>query len=381
MGILTRTIANNLGENPTTGFNYRNFIINGKMIHARRGQSFSPASGQGYTLDRWMMDESTDGAVTVTQSGDVPANELFSSALKIDVTTADTSIAANKYCGLTQYIEGNNMITNRYGSSNAQNMMLSFWVKSNKTGIYCVRFVKEAGSETRYETPIEYTINASNTWEKKSISLSPTAGGTALITGSAGAIAKNASAGFRIQFTHAVGTDYQATNNTWVAGSNKMGTTNSVNLLDSTSNEWYLTGVQLEMGTSTNAFEHLPEDVELLRCQRYYYEIYSSRIYSGVFDMAVGTNYDAGQLFCMKDLPTTMRAPPSIVQTTGTDYLTSLRNGVQDGFDGFNGVGAPGYTNIAIFTSGAENQSGVAGSAVRIRVNNTAYILAANAEL
>ena len=378
MGILTRTIANNLGENPTTGFNYRNFIINGKMIHARRGQSFT---SNGYTLDRFTMDESTDGAVTVTQSGDVPANELFSSALKIDVTTADTSIAANKYCGLTQYIEGNNMITNRYGSSNAQNMMLSFWVKSNKTGIYCVRFVKEAGSETRYETPIEYTINASNTWEKKSISLSPTAGGTALITGSAGAIAKNASAGFRIQFTHAVGTDYQATNNTWVAGSNKMGTTNSVNLLDSTSNEWLLTGVQLEVGTSTTSFEHLPEDVELLRCQRYYYEIYSSRIYSGVFDMAVGTNYDAGQLFCMKDLPTTMRAPPSIVQTTGTDYLLSLRNGVQDLFDGFNGVGAPGYTNIAIFTSGAENQSGVAGSAVRIRVNNTAYILAANAEL
>ena len=312
MGILTRTIANNLGENPTTGFNYRNFIINGKMIHARRGQSFSPASGQGYTLDRWMMDESTDGAVTVTQSGDVPANELFSSALKIDVTTADTSIAANKYCGLTQYIEGNNMITNRYGSSNAQNMMLSVWVKSNKTGIYCVRFVKEAGSETRYETPIEYTINASNTWEKKSISLSPTAGGTALITGSAGAIAKNASAGFRIQFTHAVGTDYQATNNTWVAGSNKMGTTNSVNLLDSTSNEWLLTGVQLEVGTSTTSFEHLPEDVELARCMRYYQRI--SRPTYGSNTILTGINSSANNL-CMVKLIHPMRAAPTISQT------------------------------------------------------------------
>jgi hypothetical protein len=312
MGILTRTIANNLGENPTTGFNYRNFIINGKMIHARRGQSFSPASGQGYTLDRWMMDESTDGAVTVTQSGDVPANELFSSALKIDVTTADTSIAANQYCGLTQYIEGNNMITNRYGSSNAQNMMLSFWVKSNKTGIYCVRFVKEAGSETRYETPIEYTINASNTWEKKSISLSPTAGGTALITGSAGAIAKNASAGFRIQFTHAVGTDYQATNNTWVAGSNKMGTTNSVNLLDSTSNEWLLTGVQLEVGTSTTSFEHLPEDVELLRCLRYYQRI--SRPTYGDNTVLTGVNSSANNIAMVK-LIHPMRASPTISQT------------------------------------------------------------------
>ena len=267
MGILTRTIANNLGENPNPGANYRNFLINGSMVFFRRGQSFT---SNGYTADRWTMDESTDGAVTVSQTSDVPAGIGIKNALKIVVTTADTSIAANQYCGLTQFIEGQNMTKLNYGTANAENMMLSFWVKSNKTGIYCVRFVKEAGDETRYETPIEYTINASNTWEKKNISLSPTAGGTALITASAGAIKQNANAGFRIQFTHAVGTDYQATNNTWVAGSNKMGTTNSVNLLDSTSNEWYLTGVQLEMGTSTTSFEHLPEDVELTRCQRYY---------------------------------------------------------------------------------------------------------------
>ena len=101
MGILTRTIANNLGENPNAGINYRNFLINGSMVFFRRGQSFSPASGQGYTADRWMMDESTDGAVTVSQTSDVPAGIGIKNALKIDVTTADTSIAANKYCGLT----------------------------------------------------------------------------------------------------------------------------------------------------------------------------------------------------------------------------------------------------------------------------------------
>mgnify|MGYP006077435215 FL=1 len=312
MGILTRTIANNLGENPNAGINYRNFLINGSMVFFRRGQSFSPASGQGYTADRWMMDESTDGAVTVSQTSDVPAGIGIKNALKIDVTTADTSIAANKYCGLTQYIEGQNMTKLNYGTANAENMMLSFWVKSNKTGIYCVRFVKEAGDETRYETPIEYTINVANTWEKKNISLSPTAGGTALITASAGEIKQNANAGFRIQFTHAVGSDYQATNNTWVAGSNKMGTTNSVNLLDSTSNEWYLTGVQLEMGTSTNAFEHLPEDVELLRCMRYYQRI--SRPTYGSNTVLTGVNSSANNL-CMVKLIHPMRAAPTISQT------------------------------------------------------------------
>lgn len=309
MGILTRTIANNLGENPNPGVNFRNFIINGKMIFDRRG---GPYTSNGYTLDRWTMDESTDGAVTVSQSGDVPAGTNFSSALKIDVTTADASIGAAQYCGLTQFIEGQNMVTANYGTSDAENMMLSFWVKSNKTGIYCVRFVKEAGDGTRYETPIEYTISASNTWEKKTISLSPTAGGTALITASAGAIKKNANAGFRIMFSHAVGSNYQATNNTWVAGSDKMGTSNSVNLLDSDSNEWYLTGVQLEIGTSANAFEHLPEDVELNRCMRYYQRI--SRPTYGGNTVLTGVNSAVNNL-CMVKLIHPMRAAPTISQT------------------------------------------------------------------
>ena len=310
MGILTRTIANNLGENPNPGINYRNFLINGSMVFFRRGQSFT---ANGYTADRWSMDESTDGAVTVSQTSDVPAGIGIKNALKIVVTTADTSIAANQYCGLTQFIEGQNMTKLNYGTANAENMMLSFWVKSNKTGIYCVRFVKEAGDETRYETPIEYTINVANTWEKKSISLSPTAGGTALITASAGAIKQDPNAGFRIQFTHAVGTDYQATNNTWVAGSDKMGTTNSVNLLDSTSNEWYLTGVQLEMGTSTTSFEHLPEDVELTRCQRYFFKLQGTGTYMN-FGMTA-TNGTASLMFIT--LPTVMRNTPTI-SSSGT---------------------------------------------------------------
>lgn len=312
MGILTRTIANNLGENPNAGVNYRNFLINGSMVFFRRGQSFSPASGEGYTADRWIMAESTDGAVTVSQTSDVPAGIGIKNALKIVVDTADTSIAANQYCQLTQFIEGQNMTKLNYGTANAQNMMLSFWIKSNKTGIYCVRFVKEAGDGTRYETPIEYTISAANTWEKKNISLSPTAGSTALITASAGAIKQDPNAGFRVAFNFAAGTDYQATNNTWVAGSNKMGTSNSVNLLDSTSNELYLTGVQLEMGTSTNNFEHLPEDVELLRCMRYYQRI--SRPTYGSNTVLTGVNSSANNL-CMVKLIHPMRAAPTISQT------------------------------------------------------------------
>ena len=96
--------------------------------------------------------------------------------------------------------------------------------------------------------------------------------------------------------------------------------------------------------------------------------------------MANCTDYDGGQLFCMKDLPTTMRAIPSIVQTTGTDYLLALRNGAQDSFNGFNGTGSCGYNNIAIFTSGGEGYVGATGVSARVRCN-ASYKLAASAEL
>ena len=368
MGILTRTIANNLGENPNPGANYRNFLINGSMVFFRRGQSFT---SNGYTADRWTMDESTDGAVTVSQTSDVPAGIGIKNALKIDVTTADTSIAANQYCGLTQFIEGQNMVTANYGTSDAENMMLSFWVKSNKTGIYCVRFVKEAGDGTRYETPIEYTISASNTWEKKTISLSPTAGSTALITASAGAIKKDANAGFRIMFSHAVGSNYQATNNTWVAGSDKMGTSNSVNLLDSDSNEWYLTGVQLELGSSPTSFEHLPEDVELLRCQRYYFKVEGGPGQNYMNFGMTGTNGTSSFMFM--HFPQSLRGNATI-SSNGTFSSNVPYGGGYENTSAGPSLGDMGSNMCRIdFTTPTSNAAGLNGRILMLN-DGTGYI-------
>ena len=246
-------------------------IINGSMAVAQRGTSFT---SNGYTLDRWTMDESTDGAVTVTQDTDVPSGYGFANSLKIDCTTADGTIGADQYAAMVMFFEGQNLQLFKYGTSSAENLTLSFWVKAVKTGTYCIRFVKEAGSGTRYETPIEYTVSSASTWEKKVINLSPTAGSTSLITGAAGAIANNNSAGFRIGFTLAAGSNKQGTNNTWVAGSDKMGTSNQVNGLDSTSNNFWITGVQLEIGEYTSStlppFQHESYGDNLLRCQRYF---------------------------------------------------------------------------------------------------------------
>jgi len=250
---------------------FRNLLINGDMQVAQRGTSFT---SNGYTLDRYTMDESSDGAVTVTQDTDVPSGYGFAKSLKVDCTTADASIGAAQYCGFTQLIEGQNLQHLKYGTSSAETLTLSFWVKSVKTGTYCVRFVKEAGSGTRYETPIEYTISSGSTWEKKEITLTPTAGSTSLITGANGAIANSNASGFRVFFTLVSGSNFHATNNTWVAASDKLATSNQVNFLDSTSNNFWITGVQLEVGSTASDFEFVPYDVNLHRCLRYFQKTY-----------------------------------------------------------------------------------------------------------
>ena len=240
------------------------------MQVSQRGTSFA---SNGYTLDRFTMDESTDGAVTVTQDTDVPAGSGFASSLKVDCTTADGTIAAAQYCGFTQFIEGQNMQYLKYGTSSAESLTLSFWVKSVKTGIYCVRFVKEAGGETRYECPIEYTISSASTWEKKTIILTPTAGSTTFIQNSAGAIVNSNASGFRVFFALAVGSNFQGTNNTWTSSSDQLGTSSQVNFLDSTSNNFWITGVQLEAGSVATDFEVETFGQNLQRCQRYYYKL------------------------------------------------------------------------------------------------------------
>jgi len=251
--------------------NAKPLIINGDMMVSQRGTSFT---SNGYNVDRFTFDESTDGAVTVTQDSTVPSGQGFAKSVKFDVTTADGTLASNQYCQWTQFIEGQNLQLLKYGTSSAENLTLAFWVRSNKTGTYAVRFVKEAGGQTRYECPITYTISSADTWEKKVINLSPTAGSTTLITSSAGAIVNSNASGFRIAWILAAGSDYHATNNTWVAASDKFTTSSQTNLLDNTSNELYITGIQLEVGefssTTIPPFQHESFGNNLARCQRYF---------------------------------------------------------------------------------------------------------------
>jgi len=243
----------------------KNFIINGDMQCWQRATAATAASNTYATVDRWAFGESTDGAYTSEQSTDTPTGTGFS--LKAQVTTADTSIAAAQYAYIYQEIEAQNLQPLQYGTSSAKTLTLSFFVKSNKTGTYTINLVKR--DATVYYIPIEYTISSASTWEKKTITITPTAGSTSLITASAGAIANDTGQGFQLGFGLAWGSNFHGTSNTWSA-STHYGTSNHVNWMDSTSNNFYLAQVQLEIGDVATPFEHEDFSTTLAKCQRYF---------------------------------------------------------------------------------------------------------------
>ena len=251
-----------------TALSNRNLIINGAMEVAQRGTSAVAAGNSNYpSIDRYKAWEGTDGAFTIEQSTDAPTG--FSKSLKAQVTGNDTSLAAGQYAQIVQSIEAQDVQHLDYGLSTAKTLTLSFWVKSNKTGIYCITAYKEdaTGSAVTLLFPKEYTISSANTWEQKTITIAP----DSQIKAATGAIDDDNGGGISIFWNFALGSTFTGgTDATWSSNVNHFATTNQVNWMDSTSNNFYLTGVQLEIGEQATPFEHRSYGDELARCQRYY---------------------------------------------------------------------------------------------------------------
>jgi len=260
---LNTSVTDKIGEN-------KNKVINGAMTVNQRvtnhatTNSFNPVTNSIYTLDRWkVMNGSsfdTDSA-KVLKSTNSP--DGFSSSMKWEIGNTETP-ASNQNCGIEQKIEGQNLQGLAYGTSSAKTMTLSFHVRSNKTGTYCVHIMQEDG--TKYQMH-EYTINSSNTWEKKTITI---------VGNTTNAINDDNTTGIRIIWVLTVGSgDHLAATSTWASGGDLGGTSNQVNLWDNGSNEWYLTGCQLEIGEAATEYEHRSFGHELQLCQRYYDQSYT----------------------------------------------------------------------------------------------------------
>lgn len=235
-----------------------NPIINGSMEIWQRGTAFTSIANASYSADRWEWGQVGAGVVNVNRSTSVPAvaasGIFFNYSYEVDVTTADATIAAGDLYVVSHKIEGGNW---RHFAQ--RDMTLSFWVLSTKTGTHCVAFRNAAVADRSYIGT--YTVNATNTWEWKSITVpaSPSAGSWNYTT----------SIGLMITFGLAVGSTYQTTAGAWQVG-DFYGSSAQVNCLDSTSNFFRLTGVKLEVGSNATPLDVYSYDTELVRCQRYY---------------------------------------------------------------------------------------------------------------
>ena len=310
---------------------FRNLIINGDMQIAQRGTSQTGVANnasEGYnTLDRFALNfyGNEGGAATVSQDTTVPSDTTygkFSKSIKIDVTTADTSIGATGSHALQQNIEASFLHHSGWDYTNSSSKItLSFWARSVKAGDYCVNL--QATDATRYFVA-QYTLVA-NTWKHVEV----------VVPGDSNLVFNDDNGeGLQVRWMLSTGSDRDgATAGSWFApGSDYFQSTSSqVNFFDSTDNNFFLTGVQLEVGDAATNFEHLPFDIQLQRCKRYF-ENYAVENGSAIF----GLSFNANDATCRLEYKVTKRAAPTI-------------GGIPTGVSGGNGFNF--LTNAGSYTS------------------------------
>ena len=298
-------------ETPQEQFNLigagrRNILYNSNMRVAQRGTSHSGIGGDGYySLDRWAYEEgNATPEFDITQENDAP--DGFSKSLKFDVAVADTSLADNTYIQVTQILEGVDLQSLAKGSSAAQPLTLSFWVKSNVTGTYATLLWDSPNAR---QNSASYTVDQSGVWEYKTITF---AGDTQ------GSIDDDNTEGLSLKFILGIGADYTG----GVEGSTSHSTTDNyaanhaVNVAASTSNYWQITGVQLELGKVATPFEHRSYGEELALCQRYFQSVYSDCAAAAAGRGASGGDASVNAF----PVPVPLRASPTVTNT-GSVFL------------------------------------------------------------
>jgi hypothetical protein len=279
----------------------KNLIINGNMQIAQRGTSATGVTSGGYyTVDRWRHQLSGGGTYTDAQtaltSSDAPFVDGFSQSVKYDCTTAYTS--ANSFNVLRQIIEGQNLQQLAYGTSSAKSLTLSFWVKSNVTGTAVASLYSADSNKHIGQT---YTIDATNTWEYKTVTF---------VGDTASTFDNDNNASLYVNLMMATGTDYTSGTlpSTWTTYSNAdFAAGQTIDISASTSNEISFTGVQLEANTTATPFENLQYGQQLALCQRYYE--YGTRNFYGSTDAP-------GNIVSEETYKVVKRATPTMVYGT-----------------------------------------------------------------
>jgi len=346
---------------------YRNLIINGDMSIAQRGTNATSLSSNGYfTVDRWKSIHGVGlGVWTDEQSTDVPTGQGFSHSFKATCTTADASPASGDIVQLIQEIEGQNMVSLKKGTANAEPVALSFWVKSNVTGTYTVEW---RDADNNRHICASYTITTNDTWEKKTITFT----GDTL----SAFVYDNTTCG-NIGFCYGAGSNFTSGTlaTSWSSRNIANSAVGQVNVGASINNYFQITGVQLEAGTTASDFEFLPYDVNLQRCQRYYIKIAEG----ATQPIYMGMSFNSTQASAIILLPNPMRTTPSIDQTSGTNYYRYVSNATNTSFDSFTFDFGTGNQALAIRTTSISGLTG--GNSGWFQSINASSYLAFSSEL
>jgi len=297
---LSKIVANSITDNTittdqiadTSVHGRRNILINGAMQVSQRGTSASATTANGYNVcDRWHQSMSSSGTFTLSQSAIAPSG--FANSFKFDCTAADSSPSNIIFA---QRVEGQNLQMLKKGTSDALSATLSFYIRSNKTGTYQVNMYDTDNTRIIGKT---YTIDSADTWEYKTLTF---AGDTS------GAFADDNGGSLELEWWFAAGSSYNsgAVPTAWEAksdGDRAAGLT--VNIGDNTSNELFITGIQLEVGDKATPFEHRSFGEELALCQRYYQVPTNNAMYAA-------TSNGSSQIANIGvPLVTTLRADPT----------------------------------------------------------------------
>ena len=281
----------------------RNLLNNGAMQVAQRGQTFTSMSASAYTCDRWQLQLAGAGRPTVTQQTSGGPAGFKDNFLRVQVATADCSVASSDMQVLKQVIEGHQAAFTDAGTSDAKPLTLSFYVRSSVTGTFTATLYINFNNPSAVSYPAEYTISSANTWEFKTITF------PAFTTSSTLASSGYTNGEFyQVRFALMAGSDKTGTPNQWNSA-NDFASTNQTNLFATSNATWDITGVQLEVGSASTEFEHRSFGEELSLCKRYFFKAKFAHSAYGTTSI-----YPEKQMY----YPVEMRANPTISITGGT---------------------------------------------------------------
>ena len=309
----TTGIDFNDGSNQSTAatpYGRKNLIINGDMRIDQRnaGASVTPADGN-YTIDRWATIANAANKFSIQQNaGSVTPPVGFSNYLGITSLSA-YSVGTGDILGIQQRIEGFNAANLNWGTADAKTVTLSAWVYSSLTGTFGGSLINAAQN---YSYPFTYTISSANTWTKISITISGPTSGTW--------VGATNGVGIQVNFGIGGGSTYSGTAGAW-GSQQKYTATGATSVVGTSGATFYITGVQLEVGDAASDFEFMPYDMELQRCQRYYWKGDINSVTGATFNSANSSI----QPRCYSPVP--LRATPSVTWLSGgTDWRGNSSN-------------------------------------------------------